>query len=48
VRAVFSLAEATQRSARQWLTRYETTIEIEGGEKAALAAQWLTMLAKRG
>jgi hypothetical protein len=28
--------------------RYETTIEIEGGEKPALAAQWLPLLATRG
>ena len=47
MRGVFALAEATQRSARQWLTRYETAIEIEGGEKPALVAQWLTMLTTR-
>jgi acyl dehydratase len=44
VRGVFALAEATRRSERQWLTRYETTIEIEGADKPALVAQWLTML----
>ena len=44
MRGVFALAEATQRSARQRLTRYETTIEIEGADKPALVAQWLTML----
>lgn len=48
VRGVFALAEATQRSARQWLTRYETTVEIEGGEKPALVAQWLTLLVEAG
>jgi acyl dehydratase len=48
VRGVFALAEATRRPEREWLTRYETTIEIEGGEKPALAAQWLTLLATRG
>jgi acyl dehydratase len=44
VRGVFALAEATRRPERGWLTRYETTIEIEGADKPALVAQWLTML----
>jgi acyl dehydratase len=48
VRGVFALAEVAQRSEREWLTRYETTVEIEGADKPALAAQWLTLLVTRG
>jgi acyl dehydratase len=48
VRGLFSLADATQRAPREWLTRYETTVEIEGADKPALVAQWLTMLAAAG
>jgi acyl dehydratase len=44
VRALFALAEATRRSPREWLMRYETTVEIEGADKPALVARWLTML----
>ena len=46
VRGVFALAEAKRRSPRQWLIRYDATIEIEGADKPALVAQWLTMLAE--
>ncbi len=45
VRGVFALREATRRSPREWLMRYETTVDIEGVDKPALVAQWLTMLA---
>jgi acyl dehydratase len=44
VRGVFALAEATQRAPREWLMRYEATVDIEGADKPALVAQWLTML----
>jgi acyl dehydratase len=44
VRGVFALREATRRAPREWLMRYETTVEIEGADKLALVAQWLTML----
>jgi acyl dehydratase len=46
VRGVFALAEAKRRAPRQWLIRYDATIEIEGADKPALVAQWLTMLAE--
>ena len=36
VRGVFALAEATRRPEREWLTRCETTVEIEGADKPAL------------
>lgn len=48
VRGLFALADATQRAPREWLTRYETTIEIEGADKPALVARWLMMLAAAG
>ena len=48
VRGVFALAEATRRASREWLMRYETTVEIEGADKPALVAKWLTMLATAG
>ena len=44
VRGRFALAEATQRAPREWLTRYEARVEIEGADKPALVAQWLTMI----
>ena len=43
VRAHFTLREATLRSAREWRLTYEVSVEIEGVEKPALAATWLTM-----
>ena len=43
VRGVFRLAEAAERKPGELLARYEVTVEIEGGEKPALAAEWLTM-----
>ena len=43
VRGHFTLLTATARSAREWLLTYELSIEIEGVQKPALAATWLTM-----
>jgi acyl dehydratase len=43
VRAHFTLAAATLRSAREWQLSYEVSVEIEGAQKPALAATWLTM-----
>ncbi len=43
VRGSFKLVGATRRSEREWLMSHEVTVEIEGAEKPALAAQWLTM-----
>jgi acyl dehydratase len=43
VRGRFALIEAARRSPREWLMRYDTNVEIEGGERPALAALWLTM-----
>jgi acyl dehydratase len=43
VRGRFTLRGATPRSAREWQLTYDVSVEIEGGEKPALAATWLTM-----
>jgi acyl dehydratase len=43
VRGRFKLVGAMRRSEREWLMSHEVTVEIEGAEKPALAAQWLTM-----
>jgi acyl dehydratase len=43
VRGHFTLQAATARSAREWLLTYDLSIEIEGAQKPALAATWLTM-----
>ena len=43
VRGHFTLAAATLRSAREWQLTYELSVEIEGAQKPALAATWLTM-----
>jgi len=43
VRAHFTLHTATLRSAREWRLTYEVSVEIEGVQKPALAANWLTM-----
>ena len=43
VRGHFTLAAATLRSAREWQLTYEVSVEIDGVQKPALAAVWLTM-----
>jgi acyl dehydratase len=43
VRAHFTLADVTEREAKQVLLRYAVTVEIEGEAKPALAAEWLTL-----
>jgi acyl dehydratase len=43
VRGRFTLQAVTPRSAREWQLSYEVSVEIEGVEKPALAATWLTM-----
>jgi acyl dehydratase len=48
VRARFKLAEATAKDAGRWLVRYTATVEIEGGERAALIADWLCLMIVAG
>ena len=43
VRGHFTLQVVTPRSAREWQLTYEVSVEIEGVQKPALAAIWLTM-----
>jgi acyl dehydratase len=48
VRGRFKLVGAMRRSEREWLLSHEATVEIEGAEKPALAAQWLTLYVTAG
>jgi acyl dehydratase len=43
VRGRFTLSEVSMRSATQAMLRYQVTVEIEGAEKPALAAEWITL-----
>lgn len=43
LRGRFVLAELSQRGADQISTRYDVTIEREGSDRPAAAAEWLTM-----
>jgi acyl dehydratase len=43
VRAHFTLRAVTPRSPREWQLSYDVSVEIEGTQKPALAATWLTM-----
>ena len=42
VRGRFTLAAAEERRPGEWTLTYAVTVEIEGGEKPALAAEWVT------
>lgn len=47
VRGRFKLLSAEDKGAQddmtRWLLKHELTVEIEGGDKPALIAEWLTM-----
>ena len=43
VRGRFRLLSAEDKGGGRWLIKHELTIEIEGGEKPALIAEWLGM-----
>ena len=43
IRGRFVLADATERKPGQWMLKYGVTVEIEGEEKPALMAEWLTL-----
>jgi acyl dehydratase len=43
VRAHFTLKAVTPRSGHEWQLSYEVSVEIEGAQKPALAATWLTL-----
>jgi acyl dehydratase len=42
VRGRFSLIEAEERTPGELTMKYKVEVEIEGGQKLALAAEWLT------
>ncbi|KAK0350695.1 hypothetical protein LTR94_027990 [Friedmanniomyces endolithicus] len=43
VRGRFKLLSAEDKGGGRWLLKHELTVEIEGGDKPALIAEWLTM-----
>ena len=43
IRGRFTLADAVERNPGQWMLKYDVTVEIEGEDKPALMAQWLTL-----
>ncbi len=43
IRGRFTLQEASDKGDGRWMLRYGVTIEIEGEDKPALVADWLTM-----
>jgi acyl dehydratase len=45
IRGRFKLAEVVQRSDKEWMMRHNVSIEIEGKDKPALIADWLTLSA---
>jgi len=47
VRAIFHLADADIRPSGRILFTYDVTLEIEGSQKPALTARWLTLMIVR-
>lgn len=45
IRGRFVLSEAKERDRGQWMLRYAVTVEVEGGAKPAVTAEWLTVQA---
>ncbi len=43
IRGHFVLKEFIEKRPGQWMLTYDVTVEIEGEEKSALVAEWLTM-----
>ena len=43
VRGRFKLLSAEDKGGGRWLLKHELTVEIEGGDKPALIAEWLSM-----
>lgn len=43
VRGHFKLLEMTEKRPGQWHQKVEVTVEIEGGDKPALIAEWIFM-----
>jgi len=43
IRGRFKLLSAEDKGGGRWLLKHELTVEIDGGEKPALLAEWLGM-----
>ena len=43
IRGRFRLLSAEDKGGGRWLLKHELTVEIEGGDKPALIAEWLSM-----
>jgi len=43
IRGRFKLLSAEDKGGGRWLLKHELTVEIEGGDKPALIAEWLGM-----
>lgn len=43
IRGRFKLLAAEDKGAGRWLLKHELTVEVEGGDKPALIAEWLGM-----
>ena len=43
IRGHFSLMDAAEKSPGQWQLKYAVKVEIEGEDKPALMAEWLTI-----
>lgn len=43
IRGRFKLMSAEDKGGGRWLLKHELTVEIEGSEKPALIAEWLSM-----
>ena len=43
VRGHFTLLDAHERNPGQWQFKYAVTVEIEGDDKPALSAEWLSL-----
>ena len=48
IRGRFRLEALTRRSAREWQSRKAVTVEIEGEDKPALVADWLSLYVVEG
>ncbi len=48
VRGRFKLLSAEDKGSGRWLLKHELTVEIEGGDKPALIAEWLSMQMVQG
>jgi acyl dehydratase len=48
IRGRFRLTGLTQRSEREWQSRKAVTVEIEGEDKPALVADWLSLYVMAG